>query len=327
MKRKMIMACMIAAMVMTAAACGKGSDKPAQETQKQETQKQETQTTEEQKTESEKPVEVDPDAFVFTRENFPKMDGSTSLAPLGRAVASVLLGEEPDAVEDLIQFNKTTQSYRNLMNGECELLFASEPNAKVFDEMKEAGFAYDIEPISNEALVFVVNANNPIDSLTTQQIIDIYSGKIKNWKEVGGEDLEIAAFQRNAGAGSQALMEKLVMKDVKMAEPPKDFQITGMGELMEAVRGMDNSANAIGYSVYYYANDMRMAEGLKIIKVDGVEPSDTTIRSREYPHTNAYYCVVAGNAEEGSPARLIYDWIVSPDGQELVAAEGYVSVK
>ena len=274
----------------------------------------------------EKEPETEGDVFTFTRENFPRMDGSTSLAPLGRAVASVLLGETEEEVDDLINFNKTTQSYRNLMDGECDLILASEPNAIVFDEMKENGFAYEIEAISTEALVFVVNASNPVDNLTTDQIRDIYSGKITNWKEVGGANQEIVPFQRNSGAGSQALMEKLVMGDTSMMEAPDALVSTDMGELMTAVRSYDNSANAIGYSVYYYANDMRMAEGLKIISVDGVEPSDESIRSGAYPHTNAYFCAIASAQPADSPARILYDWMVSEDGQALVAAEGYVSV-
>jgi len=227
----------------------------------------------------------------------------------------------------LVNFNRTTQSFRNLMNRECDALIVSEPNAAVYTEMEAAGFAIDKEEISTEALIFVVNENNPVESLTTEQIRDIYSGKITNWKEVGGNDAPIAAFQRNEGAGSQALMRLLVMKDTEFAEAPEGYVATEMGELMRAVKAFDGSANAIGYSVYYYANDMKMAQGLKIIAVDGVEPDADTIRARKYPHLNAYYCVIPKDAAEGSPARILYDWMVSDDGQRLVAAQGYVSVK
>ncbi|MBQ3864911.1 MAG: substrate-binding domain-containing protein [Clostridia bacterium] len=275
---------------------------------------------------TEAPTPEPDDAFVFTRENFPRMDGSTSMVPMAEAVASVLLGESREAVADLVHFNRTTQSFRNLMNGLCDILLVGEPNPSVFDEMKEAGFEYDMEEVANEALIFVVNKDNPINNLTTEQIRGIYSGKITNWKEVGGNDAPIQAFQRNTGAGSQALMEKLVMKDLEMAKAPEEYVITSMGELMEAVKNYDNQADAIGYSVYYYANDMKMADGLKIISVDGVEPSDETIRSGKYPHTNAYYCVIPKKAAKDDPNRILYDWIVSPDGQKLVAGEGYVSI-
>ncbi len=273
-------------------------------------------------TESTAPQEV----FVFTRENFPKMDGSTSMVPMGEAIASVLLGEPRENVSDLVQFNRTTQSFRNLMAGECDILIVGEPNASVYDEMEEQGFAADIETIATDALIFVVNEDNPVDNLTTEQVRKIYAGEITNWSEVGGNDEPIVAFQRNEGAGSQALMLKLVMGDTPMMEPESAYVAGSMGMLMEVVKEYDNSANAIGYSVYYYAHDMQMAKGLKLLSIDGVAPSPETIRSGAYPHLNAYYCVVPSSAAAGSPNRVLYDWLMTAEGQALLAAEGYVSV-
>ncbi len=273
------------------------------------------------------PVSEEPELFTFTRENFPRMDGSTSLVPLGEAIASVLLGEPREAVSDLISFNRTTQSYRNLMWGDCDILIAAEPSESVVQEMKDNGFQYEMTPIATDALIFVVNANNPVSNLTTEQLQKIYSGEITNWKEVGGNDEAILAFQRNADAGSQTLMKKLVMGDIPFAEAPKDVIIGDMGTLMESVKNYDNSANAIGYSVYYYANDMRMAEGLKIISVDGVEPTAETIAAGQYPHLNPYYSVIPANAKAGSPNRVLYEWLLSEQGQYLLSLEGYVPVK
>ena len=264
--------------------------------------------------------------FVFTRENFPVMDGSTSTVPLGQAVASVLLGEPRDQVASLAQFNKTTQSFRNLMNGDADILIVGEPNASVFEEMKKAGFKYEMTPFANDALVFVVNASNPVDNLTTEQLQKIYTGEITNWKQVGGADMKIEAFQRNAEAGSQSLMIKHVMKDLKMMEPPQGYTVGEMEGLISAVKSFDGSASAIGYTVYYYADDMKMAEGLKILSIDGVQPNDDTIAAKEYPFLNPYYVVIAAKEPEKSPARIMYDWLLSPEGQHLVGLEGYVAV-
>ena len=293
----------------------------AKETKAPETKAEETES-------SDVPIKL-PD-YHYTRENFPRMDGSTATVPLGKAIASTFLGTTPEDVEDLCHFNRTTQSFRNLLAGDADILIVGEPNAKVFTEMEEAGFKYRIENFATDALIFVVNEDNPVDSLTTDQIRDIYSGKITNWKEVGGNDAEIVPFQRNEGAGSQALILKHVMKDTPMMEAPKGLVATEMGELMTAVKSYDNSANAIGYSVYYYANDMKMAQGLKIIAVDGVSPNPETIRNEEYPHRNAYYSVIPEDAdvtdERVKGARVLYDWLVSEDGQRLISKMGYVSV-
>ncbi len=269
--------------------------------------------------------------YTFTKDNFPKMDGSTSLVPLAKALTEALLNIDEKQAEDMCIFNRTTQSFRNLSNNEADMLIVSEPSSKVYDEMAEAGFKYRMEDIATEALIFVVNKNNPIESLTTEQIRDIYSGKIKNWKEVGGNDAEIIAFQRNEGAGSQALMTKLVMQGAAMTKAPSGLVATEMGELMQAVKSYDNSANAIGYSVYYYANDMKMADDLKIIAVDGVTPEADTIRKKEYPHLNSYYCVIPEETdvsnERAKSAKVIFDWLVSTDGQRLISSKGYVSIK
>lgn len=268
----------------------------------------------------------EPPYFTFTRENFPRMDGSTSMVPMGEAIASVLLGESRDEVADLVQFNRTTQSFRNLMWGSCDILIVGEPNAAVYDEMDEAGFKADIETIATDGLIFVVNENNPVDNLTTEQVRGIYTGQITNWSQVGGNDEEIIPFQRNEGAGSQALMKKLVMGDTALMDPPTEYVIGDMAGLMSAVKSYDNSANAIGYSVYYYAHDMEMAQGLKILSIDGVKPTAETIRDGEYPHRNAYYCVVPADAAADSPNRILYDWLMTEEGQRLLNAEGYVSV-
>ena len=272
------------------------------------------------------PSTEDSELFTFTRENFPRMDGSTALVPLGEAIASVLLGEPREAVTDLISFNRTTQSYRNLMWDNCDILIAAEPAESVVQEMAQENFQYEMTPIATDALIFVVNASNPVNNLTTEQLRKIYSGEITNWKEVGGNDEAIIAFQRNADAGSQTLMKKLVMGDTPFAEAPTDVVIGGMGELMESVKNYDNSANAIGYSVYYYANDMRMAEGLKIIAVDGVDPNADTIAAGEYPHLNPYYAVLPADAPEDSPARILCNWLRSEEGKYLLTLEGYVPV-
>ncbi len=262
----------------------------------------------------------------FTREELPRFDGSTSTAPLAQAVCAAVLGEPLEDTADLIRFSKTTNAYMNLLHGDADILIVGESNDEVERERERMGFEWEKTPFATDAFVFVVNEDNPVDSITVDEARRIYSGEITNWKELGGEDREIIPFQRNQGAGSQTLMEKLVMGGTPMMEAPTAWIATTMGELMEAVRGYDNSPGAIGYSVYYYAEEMRAARGLKLLKLEGVDPAPDTIRSGEYPLINPKYVVIPANLPEDAPARVIYDWLLSESGQKLVAAEGYVSV-
>ena len=263
--------------------------------------------------------------FVFTRENLPRLDGSTSTAPLARAMCAVLLGEDQDQVADLISFSRTTQSYRNLMEGSADLLLAAEPAPEVLSELEEGG-KWLLTPFATDALVFVVNQDNPVDNLTTQQVQQIYTGEITNWSQVGGDDLDIVPFQRNQEAGSQTMFEKLVMDGLDLMEPPKEWTSDSMMGLLDSVREYDNSPAAIGYTVYYYANDMEMAKGLKVLSIDGVAPSAQAIRGGDYPFLNPYFVAIAKDAAEDSPTRILYDWVLGPDGQKLAALEGYVPV-
>jgi len=283
-----------------------------------------------QQTPEPQPPEIIREEFIFTRDIFPRMDGSTSTAPLAQAAAMVLLGEPREAVAELASdFSRTTQSFRNLANGLCDILIVSEPAPEVFDELRVMGFKIEMAPIALDALVFVVNAGNPVDNLTHEQIQGIYTGRITNWSEVGGNDIEIVPFQRNAEAGSQVLMEKLVMAGLDMTEAPTQSFTTafGMGEMITAMMGFDGSSSAIGYTVFFFAEDMGMADGLKIIAVNDVTPSAGSIRNGEYPFINPYYAVIDANEPERSPARIMWDWLQSNDGQKLVNLEGYVSLR
>lgn len=240
-------------------------------------------------------------------------------------MCSVLLGESREEVADLVQFSRTTASYEALMAGEADLLLAGEPEQAVMERL-EAGDRWLLTPFATDALVFVVNADNPVNGLTTEQLQKIYTGEITNWSQVGGEDRDIIPFQRNPEAGSQALMKKLVMDGLEMMEPPVDYTAGSMSSLLEGVRQYDNSPAAIGYTVYYYAHDMEMAQGLKLLSIDGTAPSPDTIRSGEYPFLNPYYAVMDKDEAEDSPARILYDWLLGEEGQSLVAQEGYVSI-
>ena len=264
--------------------------------------------------------------YHFTRENLPRLDGSTSTAPLAVAMCAELLGENPEAVEELVHFNKTTTAYFNLLDGYADLLIIGEANEEVLAHKKELGFTWEKQPFATDAFVFVVNEDNPVESITVEQAKKIYTGEITNWKELGGEDRPIIALQRNAEAGSQTLMEKLVMQGTPMIEAPKDYIVATMGQLMEAVRSYDGSPGAIGYSVYYYAEEMKMAQGLKLLKLEGVEPNPDTIRSETYPLVNPKYVVIPADAAEDTPNRAMFRWLLSEAGQTVVAKEGYVSI-
>jgi len=272
---------------------------------------------------SEKPDITEP-SISFTEETFPKLDGSTANIPLAQALAKLFLGMDDLEAEDFVNFNTTPKSYKNLADGACDLLLVYEASDETKKELDGMGAELEYFPIGRDALVFIVNENNPVKSLSQQQTVDIYAGKIKNWSEMGGEDLNIAAFQRDPTSGSQALMKKLVMKDVPMAEAPTEFTPMEMGDLIDRLAEYDNNGGAIGYSVYYYASLMYTRPGLKFIGVDGTAPANETIAAGEYPYTNDFYAVLRKDEPADSPARRLAEWLSGSEGQKLIDSCGYV---
>lgn len=259
-------------------------------------------------------------------EEFPRVDGSTATLPLTQGLYRLTTdGSEEEALEAVVH-TKTTNAYYQLMNGKTDLVVAYEAPESFFEDAREQGVELEIKPIGKDALVFLANVGNPVSSLTQAQLVDIYSGKLTNWSQVGGEDQEIVAFQRPPGSGSQTLMEKLVMGQTPMEEAPMDQIQSEMGELIDAVASYKNEQNAMGYSVYFYARNMYAQPDLKFMAVDEVLPDNETIRSGQYPYVNEFYAAVRKDESEGTRARELFDWLTADEGQAFIESLGYVSV-
>lgn len=262
----------------------------------------------------------------MTKDSFPRMDGSTANIPLAEAIYQYLTGSTEEEAKEALSFNKTSGAYINLMNNDTDILIVYEPSQEVLKEMYENNVQLEFKPLGRDALVFIENENNPVDSLSGKQLYDIYTGNITNWSEVGGEDVEIKAFQRPSSSGSQTLMEKLVVPADEIMQGEQVVRPEEMGHLIDALAEFNNEHNALGYSVYFYAKNMYSKPGLKFIAVDGVMPASSTIQSGEYPYLNDFYVVIRKDEPEDSNARIIYDWLTTKEAQILISNTGYVPI-
>lgn len=263
----------------------------------------------------------------FTIENYPIVDGSTVTIPLSEAIASELTGLSIEEVRPYILHNKTHEAYVNLINKKADIIFVTSPSEEELALAEQNGVVLEVVPIVSEAFVFLTHADNPIESLTLEQIWQIYAGDITNWSEVGGLNVPIVAYQRPLNSGSQTGFLDLVMKDITPMNPPTEKVIAGMGELIDAVAAYDNAPDALGYSYYYFVVDMWGNENVKLLEVDGVYPNHDTIRTGEYPVKTAYYAVIRADEPKNSPVRQMIDWILSEAGQNLAEEAGYVKIK
>ena len=265
-------------------------------------------------------------AFVFTAENYPRMGGSLANKPLGQAVAAAVLGITREDADAMISFTgSTTDNYKQLVDGGFDILLAYEPSEEAKAYIEEKNVPLEMTPIGVDALVFICSKENPVDSVTLDQIKSVYKGETTNWADLGGSNAEIVAYQRNPDSGSQTLFDKLVNLGDDLMDPPEGLRIGTMIGLLEAVADYDNSENALGYTVYYYLTNMEKEklDTAKILAVDNVEPSNETIGNGSYPLTNDFYVVIRASAEQNSPERILYNWICSAQGKELVLQENY----
>lgn len=261
---------------------------------------------------------------LYTDENYPKVDGSTATAPLAEAFEANFKGKKIDEVN--VEHSKTHKAYEKLINKELDLILVTSPSEDEEKLAEKANVELEVTKVVNEGFVFFLNKNNPVDSLTVEQIQKIYSGEITNWKEVGGNDEEIIAYQRPKNSGSQTGMLDLVMKDKKIKDAPKEDIAMSMSDIIDAVSNYDNKESAIGYSYYYYANTMYLSDEIKLLKVDGVEPNNDTIKNGEYPILTAYY-IVNRKDDISSEAESLKENMLSTRGQKVAEEAGYVPCK
>lgn len=258
----------------------------------------------------------------YTMDEYPVVNGSTANIPMAEALIALLTGCTGAEAEASINFSGTDYAYQELSQGNADMLLVYEPSDSTKEELK-TDEAMDMRPIGYDALVFIVNEDNPVESLTVEQLQGIYSGEITNWSEVGGLDIEIVPFQRPYLSGSQTLMLNLCMQDVEMIEAEEERVCDSMGDIINAIASYNNSANAIGYSVYYYAKNMFTRPGLKFIPAEGVMPSNESINSTEYPFINPFYAVLP-SVDPNPYAQAIVNWLETEVGQRFVESCGYV---
>jgi len=285
----------------------------------------------------------------FTIDNYPKTDSSTSAYPLNYIIACNILNSSyiwtqpyylnyqrslvissSDTnisyfIED-INISGTHGSYVNLIDGNADLILVARlPSEDELSHANNNSIELVAKPVALDAFVFITNIANPVDSLTIQEIQDIYTKSITNWSQVGGNPINITAYQRNKNSGSQELMETLVMKDLKMANTPELIEY-GMGGPFDQLI-YDSEGSGIAYTVYYYKEFLtNTSASIKMIGVNGILPNYGNISNMEYEYISEVYSVIRSNLNPESTAYKLRDWLLGIDGQGVVKESGYVPI-
>ena len=204
-----------------------------------------------------------------------------------------------------MHYTNTRGAYKDIVDGNADIIICAQPSDEQLQYAKDNGVELEMVPIGSDAFVFIVNDSNPVNNITIEQIRGIYSGEIKNWKELGGKDIPIAAMRRNKNSGSQTALEKL-MGDT----PIKPDYTTLFG-------------SPIGFSFRYYVTGMLGEGGVKVLTINGIAPTAGTIADGSYPVAGNIYAIYR-KGETNENVQKAIDFMLSPEGQKIVEQSGYI---
>lgn len=248
-------------------------------------------------------------------DDIPQMDGATALYPIYASYVETLYPKESVKydgknflVDSKIQKTGTTVAYQKVIEGKTDIIFCAKPSKKQLEYAESKNVELELIPIGKEAFVFIVNKNNIVNNLSLEQIKNIYTGEIVNWNQVGGEDKPIIALQRAEGSGSQTAMLSF-MNGTEMVKSLQTF-----------------IGRKIGYSFRYYVESIVNDGNIKMLSLNGIEPSIENIRNDTYPIVDNFYMIYRKD-NTNKNIEKIKEFVLSEKGQKIIENTGYVSIK
>ena len=245
--------------------------------------------------------------------DLPKIDGAAALVPVFNSFVYSLYPESSVKYENgdftsdsALQYHNTRGAYQGIVDGDIDIAFCAKPNDEQVQYGLNKGVELELTPIGREAFVFLVNTNNPVNNLSMQQLKDIYTGKITNWKDVGGTNRPINVVQRNKGSGSQTALEKLIGEEIK----PNFFGPFG---------------GSLGFSFRFYVEELTKHGHIKMLELNNIYPSRENVQNNTYPIVSNFYAVTR-KGETNPNVKKVLDFVLSPIGQEIIDEVGYVSL-
>ncbi|MEE0830191.1 MAG: phosphate ABC transporter substrate-binding protein [Longicatena sp.] len=193
--------------------------------------------------------------------------------------------------------------------GRCDIGLSSR---ELKEEEKNSGLVGTV--LAYDGIALIVNTENKVVDLTLEQIAKIYTGEIKNWSEIGGNDQEIVLIGREAGSGTRDGFEAITDTEDKCVYRQ---QLTSTGDVITAV---SQNPGAIGY-----ASVASIKDTVKVVRVDGVTPSEETIKNGSYVVQRPFLLVTSSKTELSESAQKFFDYITSEQAKSIISNAGVVS--
>ncbi|HZQ46401.1 MAG TPA: phosphate ABC transporter substrate-binding protein [Verrucomicrobiae bacterium] len=252
--------------------------------------------------------EVEPDGKIVIR-------GSNTI---GEELAPRLIAEykkEHPAIGFDLESKATGYGLASLASGQCDIAGASRlPISGELFQAQSRGVQMNEYVIGSYSVAVVVNSGNPVGNLTTNQVRDIFTGTVQNWKELGGPDAPIHLYVRDPISGTHLGFREVAMENKPYALGPKTF--TNYVDIVQAVA---QDANGIGYS----SIELASKDGIKGVSIGGVSPTVASVNQGKYPYSRIlrFY---TNKAKERSSAHDFIQFVLAAHGQEILTEMGYV---
>ncbi len=234
-------------------------------------------------------------------------DGSTSMEKVIGALGEAFMEANPDVT---FTYNPTGSGsgIQAVQEGRCDIGLSSRA---LKDEEKAGGLTETV--LCYDGIAVIVNPENTVEDLTLEQIAAIYTGEIKNWSEVGGADAEIVLIGREAGSGTRSGFEEIVeVKD--KCQYRQELSSTG-----DVITAVSQNPGAIGYASLASVKDT-----VKAVKVGGVTPSEGTVKDGTYAIQRPFVLATKTDVKLNDAAQAFFDYVTSPDANEIIVAAGVV---
>lgn len=281
-------------------------------------------------------------------ENYPKVDGSTSARVLNVMVACKLLEvpyiwlppgavtewtlnpirtELPEQYKDFfwehVKSSQTHGAFMNLIDGNADIILTHRtisPDEKVHADSIEVTLIET--PIALDAFIFVVNKNNPVKSLTVNQVQKIYTGEITNWSQVGGNNASIKVFTRPRNSGSEEVLRELVMDGLE----PADFPESAIGGMSQVFGEILNNVDGICYTFNNYKDLQARVPDSEVPKlaINGISPNKNTVKNRSYPFISEVHVAIRSDLDHNTMAYKLYEWLQSENAKSTITECGFI---
>ncbi len=243
------------------------------------------------------------------------LTGSTTVLPIAQLCAEKFMEQHPD-VDISVRGGGSGVGIAALIDGTCDIAMASRPmKTKELKSARSKGINPVATVIARDGIAIIVHPSNPLSEITMAQLRDIYTGKISNWKDVGGKSGRIVVISRDVASGTFEVFKKLVLKGAKTRA---DALMLASNKAVATT--VEKTPGAIGYVGLGYVSSK-----VKALTVDGVKPTKKTVASGEYKLSRPLYFYTDGKPK--GLAKEFIDFVLSPEGQKIVEEAGFVPVK